>query len=431
MAVSSSTGAGKTYLGAVLVFWFLDCWEGGQVVTMAPKQDQLTLHIWKEIGKLWDRFHRIRPEAQLDVLRIQMRDGFNDWGAVGFICGVSADEQVASRARGFHAKDMLFIVEETTGVHPAILAAVTLTCTAPHNLRLYFGNPDSQQDSLAKVSQEAGVLAVRASSYDHPNIVLEDATLIEGAISRARLEQWKKDLGEDSPLFQSRARGIAPAQASDALIRAEWIDRAMAKTEEQRAELRKGEAALGVDVANSVAGDLGSLAFGTGAECREIKAKPCPDANQFGRHDVWPLIESKMVQANRVGVDSVGVGVGTINELSRLGAYVVPLNGGEAFWEGYAKDEKFANLRAQMYWQARVDLQHDGIALPVDQSLKTDLLAPTWRTHNGKIHVESKEDLKKRLGRSPDRGDAFVYWNWIRQAQRAPTFATPSAPVAF
>jgi hypothetical protein len=38
-----------------------------------------------------------------------------------------------------------------------------------------------------------------------------------------------------------------------------------------------------------------------------------------------------------------------------------------------------------------------------------------WTTRNGKIAVESKDDIIKRLRRSPNKGDAAVYWNWVRR----------------
>lgn len=425
-AVSSCTGGGKTFFGAVMVLWFLDCWEGAQVITMAPKQDQLTLHIWKEIGRLWELFQKLHPKAQLDVLRIQMRPSRNDWGAVGFPCGVAADETVANKARGFHAEHMLFIIEETTGVHHAILNAVKFTCTAPHNLRLFFGNPDSELDPLATVSKEPGVVAVRVSALDHPNVVANDANVIPGATSRKKVDELLEEYGEDSPLYQSRVRGIAPGQASDALIRRDWLARNAAFSEEQMAKVRKekgGHPALGVDVANSENGDKACTCYGIGGVCMEVRARACPDANEFARMHVAPYVEGGMVAARRVGIDTVGVGVGAFNELKRLKIRASPLNGGESFWENFAEHEEvFNNLRSQMWWQARKDLMHSRCVAPVDQELWEDLCVVKWFTRNGKIIVESKEDLKKRLGRSPDKGDAFVYWNWIRQAQQFPSF---------
>lgn len=52
------------------------------------------------------------------------------------------------------------------------------------------------------------------------------------------------------------------------------------------------------------------------------------------------------------------------------------------------------------------------IALPPDQELQADLTTPIYTVRTGeppKIYVESKEDIIKRLGRSPDKGDVVVY----------------------
>ena len=69
----------------------------------------------------------------------------------------------------------------------------------------------------------------------------------------------------------------------------------------------------------------------------------------------------------------------------------------------------FANLRAESHWHLRTLLEQGQIALPHDEELFDELAAIRWRaTSNGKIQVEPKEDLKNRLGRSPDRADAVV-----------------------
>jgi phage terminase large subunit len=425
VAVSSATGVGKTFAGALMLLWFLDCFEGSQVITLAPKEEQLTLHIWKEVGRLWDVFHQLHPQATLTHLKLRMRPRREDWAATGFACGVEADEQVAGRARGFHAEDMMFIFEETTGIHNAILNAVKLTCTAPHNLRLYFGNPDSEQDSLARVSKEVSVRPIRASAYDHPNVVCNNPHLIPGACSKLRIDEWREELGDESPIFQSRARGIPPPQSADALVRREWVERAMQKTAEQRQTLMQaGPAAAGLDVAYSEHGDKGALCWGRGAAVIELWAKPCPDPGEFARHHLWPLIDSDLVKPKHAGIDMVGVGAAAMSEMKRLGAACQGLNGGRAFWEVPAADdnEHFKNLRSQMWWQARKDLMKDRVSMPHDEELIEDLILVTFRTLNGAIIVESKEDLKKRLGRSPDKGDAFVYWNWIRQYSEYASF---------
>jgi phage terminase large subunit len=441
VAVFSGTGTGKTFLGAVITLWWLDVYEGAQVITVAPKKEQLNRHIWKEISRLWPLFEKLHPKAEFlgGSLEIRMRPERKDWFATGFVCGVAADEAVANKARGFHAERMLFLLEETTGIHPSILMAIKLTCTGPHNLRLFFGNPDSVFDGLSKAAEEPGVIRVRASALDHPNIVAKDPYIIPGAQSLKVLSEWREEWGEESPLYQSRVRGIPPAQDRHALIRIEWIKKAVEKWKNPNAELTEGPGALGVDVANSENGDKAAIAYGRGRMLCEVKSYKCPDANEYARHHVWPYIDSGMVEQERVGVDIVGVGVGCFNELKRLGAYVQALNGGKAVERKTHDPEPVKNLRSKMYWQMRTDFQKELIAIPDDPELIEDLLAPTWETQNGVIIVESKEDFKKRLPqqRSPDKGDAAVYWNWVRQARAGLDFGGEGAagdfrgPVAF
>lgn len=74
----------------------------------------------------------------------------------------------------------------------------------------------------------------------------------------------------------------------------------------------------------------------------------------------------------------------------------------------------FVNKRAEAWWALRQELDPDQpggsvIALPPDPELRADLAAPTWSLKPNGIVLESKEDLRKRLGRSPGKGDAVVY----------------------
>jgi hypothetical protein len=72
---------------------------------------------------------------------------------------------------------------------------------------------------------------------------------------------------------------------------------------------------------------------------------------------------------------------------------------------------KFVNLRAECYWRFREALDpKDGqdISLPDDPELEADLCAPRWSMQTNGIKIESKEDIKKRIGRSPDCSDAVV-----------------------
>jgi hypothetical protein len=427
VGVESAVGTGKTFLASLVSLWFFECFDNALVVTTAPKEKQLELHVWKELGK-------IQPKIGLGIskyLKIQMLDGKDEWVIVGFIAGVKAEEVGASatKAQGFHAENMLIICEETPGISDAVMSAFQNTSISPHNLILALGNPDHRFDTLHRFCELDNVTAIRISAFDHPNVVLDNPNFIIGATSRAGIARIEKKYhGSHHPLAMSRTKGISPAQATDALIRADWIRSA------QRRMPTTGVPSLGVDVANSPDGDKGAIARGEGSTCIEVIDFPCPDANQLGTR-VFHIMRQRNISPEHVGVDGVGVGAGTVNELLRLGARVENLQGGEkpksVSDDGVELVEKYKNLRSQMWWQLRLDLSDPAsdLVMPDDEDLVADLVTIKYEEKD-KIVVESKETLKKRLGRSPNKGDAFVYWNWVRERRdTVGAFADPDEAV--
>jgi phage terminase large subunit len=425
VAVEAGTGTQKSHTAAGAILWFNGCWEDSRVFTFAPKEDQLRLYIWKEIGRLWPRFQRHFPAAVLSDLTIRMRGGIDDsWGARGYAVGVKAGEATSTKAQGMHAEHMMLVYEETPGIPSPVIEAGENTATAPHNIRLAVGNPDHQLDALHQFGHDTfgaprpGVINVQISALDHPNLVADDPTIVPGAASWKSEKRRREKYGEDSRLYKTRIRGMSPAESVEALIKLEWVQSAQKRwlDDVQKPVLMAGKRALGVDVANSLNGDDGAIARGQGAYCESVTAFPCPNANDLGFR-VHLEMDELRIEPEYVGVDSVGVGVGTVNELRKRDKWIRALNGAESPIGRADDTEDYNNLRSQMYWQAREDLRLGLVALPADMELATDLITPQWKTANGNIVVESKEDLKKRLpgGRSTNKGDAFVYWNWVRE----------------
>jgi hypothetical protein len=93
VGVESGTTTGKTFFAAVLILWFLACWEGARVFTFALKEDQLRLYIWMEMAKLFPRFQAWFPSADMTDLRVQMIKGSDAWAAHGYAVGVKAGER--------------------------------------------------------------------------------------------------------------------------------------------------------------------------------------------------------------------------------------------------------------------------------------------------------------------------------------------------
>lgn len=160
--------------------------------------------------------------------------------------------------------------------------------------------------------------------------------------------------------------------------------------------------------------------------------------NWFAPLDVYPgvsvpdgptaaaLLLPFMAKGVPVGIDVIGIG-GSVYDSARAmdNTTAVAVNFAEGVPDLRDKSGrlKFRNVRAAAYWALREALDPDNggsLALPDDQELLADLCAPRYKVTTMGVQLEDKEELKQRLGRSPDKGDAVViaYWTaFMRRVQ--------------
>lgn len=116
-----------------------------------------------------------------------------------------------------------------------------------------------------------------------------------------------------------------------------------------------------------------------------------------------------------VGVDVIGVGASAYDHLVPL-VPALAINAGEGTdVRDRSGQLEFINVRAAMWWVFReaLDPKHgEGLILPEDQQLRAELTAPRFSIQGRRIKVESKDELRKRLGRSTDRADAVIQAYW-------------------
>jgi len=128
------------------------------------------------------------------------------------------------------------------------------------------------------------------------------------------------------------------------------------------------------------------------------------------------LVASHIRDGACINLDAIGVGSSVQDHIKAANLDHVPINSSNKSHRA-TKDGKFGflNARSEMWWALRDALDPDygiEIALPPDPALQADLTAPRYEVRTGeppKIYVESKSDIKQRLGRSTDKGDAVVY----------------------
>jgi len=135
------------------------------------------------------------------------------------------------------------------------------------------------------------------------------------------------------------------------------------------------------------------------------------------------LIAEALADGGHANVDVIGIGASAYDSAKSQGLQVLPVNfSAKSDAVDRSRQLRFTNLRAEGYWRLREALdpeKGDDLALPDDPELLGDLRAPRWKMRTTGIQIESKEDIKARLKRSPDCGDAVVLSQMdVRDAKR-------------
>jgi len=196
-----------------------------------------------------------------------------------------------------------------------------------------------------------------------------------------------------------------------------WVDAAMARWKPQ---FPKGEMlSMGVDVARG-GQDSTTIATrhmddsGKGMwfdECKEgegsYKGSETPDGPK-----VAGLVIGKRRDDSPIHLDVIGVGASPYDVLNQMRLPVIGVNVAEKP-RGTDKSGKlrFFNYRSELWWRFREALDpanNTGIALPPDKKLAAELCAPKWELSGWTVKVESREDIIKRIGHSPDKATAYI-----------------------
>ena len=116
-----------------------------------------------------------------------------------------------------------------------------------------------------------------------------------------------------------------------------------------------------------------------------------------------------------MNIDVIGYGASTFDSLNGMYDNVIPINaaGGSSFRDRSGK-LVMRNIRAEYYWRMREALDPvygDDVALPPGNDILADLCSARYDVKTSGVQIESKDDIKKRLGRSPDKGESILLAN--------------------
>jgi phage terminase large subunit len=383
-AAPSGHGIGKTFLAACIVLWFLFCFPGSKILTTAPTWFQVENLLWREVRHILAKSaFAMFCNASLTAINLS-----EEWFAIGLSTNDS------TRFQGIHAPYVLIVFDEATGVAADIWDAAEGVAVGTRDRFLAIGNPTDPTSQFKRVCDSPLWNVIHLNAEEHPN-VLECREIVRGAVTHEWIDERDKEYGgRDTALYRARVLGLFPEQGEDMLISLADAERAQMRWTRPHGEPK----ALGVDVAR----------FGSD-ETVEIEIYDKCIIAEPAVFRVQNLMETagrvKVNAAAKKAVDDSGLGGGVTDRLHEQLVDVIPYIAG-----GRAVDtDRFYNRRAETWWMIRDMLKNDEMALPPDNQLVADLTNMKFKyTSKGQIKLESKEELKKRIGRSPDRGDALA-----------------------
>lgn len=412
-AVQSGHGIGKSLTASVAASWWVDTHPTDQtmVVTTAPSVKQVHAILWEEIRK-------IHGQAGL-AGEVQISD---NWLIGGRLVGFGRKPQDHDRDafQGLHRKYLLVIIDEAAGIPEWLWGSARDIATGEHCRMLAIGNPTDPSSYFRRVCRpNSGWNVIKVSVFDSPNFTGEKVSksVSEDLTSDKYIEDAKRDLGEGSPMWRARVEGEFPDVDEFSVIPLGWIYQAQQRWiawDEAGRPLRDDwRRVVGADIAR----------FGADKTCF---AERIGDA--FLTPRIMPRGDTQSTASMLSGelngergdiavVDTNGVGAGVFDTLKKFGHLAMGVNvGTRTTLTDTSGQIAFYNVRAAVYWKMREALdpaRNPTIMLPPDDDLASDLSTPHWKTMpGGKIVIESKDEIRKRLNRSPDRGDAVCLALW-------------------
>lgn len=412
-AVQSGHGIGKSLTASVAASWWVDTHppEETLVVSTAPSVKQVHAILWEEIRKIHGRA-KLPGEVQISDNWIINRT------LVGF--GRKPQDHDREAFQGLHRKYVLVIIDEACGVPEWLWLAAAAITTGDQCRILAIGNPTDPSSYFRKVCRPgSGWNAIKISVMDNPRFTGEwlPPEVLEDLTGPGWVEDSKGDLGEGSALWQSKVLGEFPDIDEFSVIPMGWIEEAQMRWldwQEQGSALPNGSRLiLGADIAR-FGGDKTAFAHRYGHIFTKIESMPRRDTIGTAKL-ILPYLNPG--RGDMAVVDTNGVGAGTYDAVKHAGYYAYGVNvGNRTSLVDTTGQIEFYNLRAALMWKLREALdpaRNPVLCLPPDDQLAVDLSSPRWKTvPGGKIVIESKDDLRKRIGRSPDKGDAVALAWW-------------------
>ena len=390
VAIRSGHGVGKSAMMSWLILWWLSTRFPAKIAATAPTAHQLEDVLWGEVAK-WHRsmvnpFFRDQLEVKND--RVYLKDAPNE----SFAVARTARKEQPEAFQGFHSDNMLFLVDEASGVEDIIFEVGEGAMSTQGAKTLMVGNPTRTSgyfyDAFHKGRKHWRTLKVGCSESsrvgpDYP-------------------AQMASRYGEESNIYRVRVLGEFPLSEDDVVIPLHLVEASKAR----EVETYRVTPVWGLDVAR-FGSDRSALAKRRGnALLAPIEAWSQLDTMQTAGKVLreWHLTPADM-KPHTILVDVIGIGAGVVDRLRELGLPARGVNVAEAA----SANERYMRQRDELWFLAREWFEARDTKIAEDEELVGELVSVKYKiTSSGKLQVESKDEMKKRGMRSHDLADGFI-----------------------
>lgn len=410
-SVRSGHGVGKSTVEAWVVIWFMVTRPFPKIPCTAPTQHQLFDILWAEVSK-WLRHNKaLADEIVWTKEKVYMKGYPEEWFAVA---------RTASKPdalQGFHADDVLYIIDEASGVDDSIFEPVLGALSTPGAKLLMCGNP-TQLSGFFYESHNKNRASYAAFHIDGRK---------SSRVSQDFVQTIIRMYGEDSDVFRVRVAGDFPLQEDDIFIPLPLVENSIMT--EYSPRKKPDSIHIGCDVAR-FGDDRTVIGYKIDEKAEFYKKRQGQDTMKTA--DDIVMLGEMLVQRYRlspdaddpipVKVDDGGVGGGVVDRLRQM-----KRNAPEKLWwlEIYPvifgqriKHKHYHDSTTYMMSVVKKLLQpydEDGhkkpveLILPDDDDLVAQLSGRKYGlTETSKIKVESKDAMKKRGRPSPDEADCVL-----------------------
>jgi hypothetical protein len=390
ISVRSGHGTGKSTVASWAMLWYMLTRVPVKVVVTAPTASQLFDALFGECR----RWAKLLPPAVGELLEIKSdRIELKASPEESFISARTSRAEQPDALQGIHAEYVLLVVDEAPGVSEAVFESAGGSMSGHNATTLLLGNPTRTKgyfyDTFYRLSSEWKNLHV--SCLDSPRV------------SDDYVNEMRSRYGEGSNAYRVRVLGEFPLADDDTLISLELAQAAL-----DRDVIQNPDAPIlwGVDVAR-----FGSDSSALCKRQSNVVLEPIKTWKNLDLMSLTGAILHEYESAEfkqrpaEILVDSIGLGAGVVDRLREMKLPVRGINVGES----PAVKGQYMNLRAELWGKAKTWLEARDCKLPRDEQLVNELSSPRYSfMSNGKLKLESKDDMKRRGLASPDRADAFV-----------------------